>query len=117
MSDAWRKPFENALEDDPSNQHVRRDLADHLSEVGDPDAEPVRWMAERGVWPRLMPAYRGGPLRWRFPDASQADGLPWPVWDRLAASVFGWPTRRAAERGLCRAYRWARAAGWDPASM
>jgi hypothetical protein len=118
----WREPFEAALDADPSDQRVRRDLADHLDELGDPDAEPVRYLAERGMWPT-------GPLAPSPYDMRRWDwwiGNSWPdgidhghavlpplIWGQISRSG-SYPTRRAAEADFCRAFHAARAGGWAP---
>jgi hypothetical protein len=39
------------LDEHPDDQRVRRDLADHLEEWGDPAGEALRWLADNGKWP------------------------------------------------------------------
>jgi hypothetical protein len=123
VSGDWRTPFERALDEDPSNQQVRRDLADHLSERGDPDAEAVLWLAERGKWPLpLLPGSSGPRWNW-FSEAGRATKwltsdaalLPARVFSELRRFGF-YGTRREAEADFCRAYFEAKDAGWDPAS-
>jgi hypothetical protein len=118
--DHWREPFERALDADPSNQQVRHDLADHLQECGDPDAEPVLWLAERGKWP-LPPQEREPRWNW-YGEAGEATAwladavlLPIRVFNALRGSG-SYDTRREAEADFCRAFREAKDAGWDPAS-
>jgi hypothetical protein len=110
VGDDWREPFELALDDDPSNQVVRRDLADHLEERGDPDAEAVRWLAERNrvPAPNLFWFWHGDADRPQIPSS-----LPHSVWRRLRFRDVA-PSRREAEADFCRAFREAKDAGWDP---
>jgi hypothetical protein len=119
VSGDWREPFERALDEDPSNQQVRRDLADHLEERGDPAAEPVLWLAQRGKRP-LLPDWEpkwswygeaGEVSAWLPQDAV----LPVQVFNHLRNLGF-YDTRREAEADFCRAYLEAKDAGWDPAS-
>jgi hypothetical protein len=119
----WREPFERALDDDPSDQRVRRDLADHLEERGDRDAEPVRWLADRRRSP--LRVGWGRPRPWEF---WSADGgrevraprhchVPAAVAARMAGTapnLRDYPTRREAEADFCRAFHLAKAAGWGP---
>jgi hypothetical protein len=121
-----------ALDLDPGNQAIRRDLADHLDEVGDPDAEPVRWLADHGGWPR-PPQPGAGPSdvdccwNWwgRSGEANTAEWvprsaiLPQPVAEHLGGTADGnpygaYPTRREAEADFRRAFHFARAGGWVP---
>jgi hypothetical protein len=122
VADGWREPFEVALDADPANQAVRRDLADHLEEVGDPDCEPMRWLADHGLVPFLSPD-------------PNTHGMPWEWWDggvepfarrsgvpdscRLPEAVYkrltqdgDYLTRREAEADSCRAFRLASEEGW-----
>jgi hypothetical protein len=118
--DDWREPFEKALDADPSDQQVRHELARHLEERGDPDAEPVRWLAERGKYPQLDGRFR----EQRFPGWHWWRGDPdlpahchiGNLVARLTSFGAGYPTRREAEADFCRAYHAARVAGWDPNS-
>jgi hypothetical protein len=116
VTDGWREPFEQALDADPSDHRVRRDLADHLAERGEPDAEPVRWLADHGKWP-LRGDGPGGSARWDWYTVSRPEHCraPGPVFYLLAGPAI-YPTRRAAEADFCRAYHAARAAGWGPTS-
>jgi hypothetical protein len=117
----WREPFERALDADPSDQRVRRDLADHLDEVGDPDAEPVRWLAENGKWPDMQGQT---PSWYRRQIHRSSSVLPENVFDRLLTDRRTWrtlesggayyPNRREAEADFCRAFQQAKASGWDP---
>jgi hypothetical protein len=114
----WRETFERALDADPSDQGVRRDLADHLDEVGEPDAEPVRWLAERGKYPQLDGSFGGrvfsGWHWWmRDPDFPAHCHIG-HVASFLQSFTAGYPTRRDAEADFCRAYHLARAEGWGP---
>ena len=121
MRDAgWREPFERALDDRPNDQAARRDLADHLEERGDPDAEAVRWLANRGQHPLFRDL--ASAWLWASEDSALRLGrLPPALWTRLQAdesiSYRGckeYATRRAAEADFCRAFHAAKAAGWDP---
>jgi hypothetical protein len=124
----WREPFERALDEGPSDQGVRRDLADHLDELGDPDGEAVRWLADNGKWPG-PPRLGIDPLTdgfWNWwtegSRAAPSHNVPLLLRRHLAGSqpgvVYGaYPTRRAAEADLCRAFHAARAAGWGPDSV
>jgi hypothetical protein len=129
MSVDWREPFEKALDADPARAALRHDYADHLEEAGDPDAEPLRWLAERRLWP--MPPRDQTLWTWDwyardhpFPETIDvglyaAALVPRVVYDRLHKTTDRAPasytTRREAERDFCRAYYAARAEGWDPA--
>jgi hypothetical protein len=109
------------LDEHPDDQRVRRDLADHLDERGDPDGEALRWLAERGKWPR-PPGPENLDLRatnwrwWRTATDAEQHCLPPPLRYRLgkgSAAAF-YPTRREAEADLCRAFHEAKSAGWNP---
>jgi hypothetical protein len=127
VSESWREPFEKALDEDPANHAVRRDLADHLDERGDPDGEPVRWLADRGKWPAPL-ELRTGEGEWVprwdwWPNGVTIDAhhpahsiIPQKVYD-LVNGLHGYGrylTRREAETDFCRCYHEARAAGWSP---
>jgi hypothetical protein len=129
---AWREPFERALDADPSDQRVRRDLADHLDERGDSDAAPLRWLADRDRRPFYV--REDGEWMWqeaRVEGAEDVAFVPGVVLHRLAGYVTpkpihpiapvvyafrGYPTRRAAEDAFCRAFHAAVADGWGPVS-
>jgi hypothetical protein len=121
----WREPFERALDADPSDQRVRRDLADHLDELGDPDGEPVRWLADHDKWPR--PPGRDEIPTWDWYQGHGAHRyLPGGVFDQLSRyaghaesrhrMAGTYDTRREAEADFCRAFHAAREAGWGPDS-
>jgi hypothetical protein len=134
----WREPFERALDEHHEDQRVRRDLADHLEERGDPDGEAVRWLARLKRHPvfvdnqrisaeRLDTARPWYWFQWETPRPVLwwAGQLPRRVFDRLLRGhrpfvIPGLPghctyaTRRDAEADCCQAYHAAKAAGWKP---
>ena len=120
MAEDWREPFERALDADPPDQRVRRDLADHLEERGDPDVEPVRWLADHRRWPLPVAGPAWSWTTRRNARRDRPEVLPHEVHRRLTGTlVYGhrdYPTRREAEADFCRAFHAARAAGWDPAA-
>ena len=114
----WREPFERALDADPSDQQVRHDLADHLEEHADPDAEPVRWLARFEKYPQLNGRFRqsvfAGWHWWKSDQDFPAHCHIGFLTSYLAGFVAGYATRREAEADFCRAFHQARADGWDP---
>jgi hypothetical protein len=122
MSDVgWREPIERALDADPGNTSARSELADRLTAAGDADAEAVRWLADQN----RRPFCGEGMGRWCWAEATGTSPgtrsvIPGPVWERLAAPANQpgtdkvYRTRREAEADFCRAFRAARAEGWDP---
>src|SRR5437763_1751172 len=106
MSDSWREPIERPLDAHPADHAGRRNLADLLEERGDPDAEPVRWLADRMLYPRL--GLDGD--NWSWPSAFH---FPWSAPTEIMREAFRLsPTRREAEAAFCRAFHLARAEGW-----
>ena len=133
MSVDWREPFEKALDADPARAALRHDYADHLEEAGDPDAEALRWLAERGRWPLPPVGNRVGwkgfwnwfetgfakVVQYHVPEATPAAELPDRLFKQLTRlNQFQgcYRSRREAEADFCRVFREARAAGWDSAS-
>jgi hypothetical protein len=124
----WREPFEQALDADPSDRRVRRDLADHLDELGDPDGDALRWLADNGKWPTppgvshpFFDATRSWDWWWEGSSEPPDSGrLPQGLYDRLprgpGVGETSYYTRREAEAAFCRAFHAARAAGWVPDS-
>jgi hypothetical protein len=111
----WREPFEQALDADPSDQRVRRDLADHLDEIGDPDGEAVRWLAENGKWPQqFIGGHNSGWFWWRHVPP-EAHVIGHELHSHLI-TLGAHPTRREAEADFCRGWHAARADGWVPDS-
>lgn len=120
----WRQPFERALDNDPADQGVRRDLADHCDEWGDPDGGPLRWLADHGKFP--SPPGTDHPTRWEwFPMFSRMSGeemgyphesdMPLELWRHLKKHEDGrYFTRFGAEADFCIAYRIAIRRGWKP---
>jgi hypothetical protein len=115
VAEDWREPFERALDADPPDQRVRRDLADHLAEASDPDAEPVRWLADHDKFPVFAEDDFEGP-RWDWYTVNEtvpvSCRVPGQVFFRLAGRAL-YPTRREAEADFCRAFYEAKAGGWD----
>jgi hypothetical protein len=117
---SWREPFERALDADPEVQRVRRDLADHLEERGDPDAEAVRWLADHD----RRPFHQKHRRRWCWglsKDLQFASHLPEVLWPLLTgakvpdlAADCVYRSRWAAEADFCRAFQTAKEQGWEP---
>lgn len=122
------------LDEHPYDHAARAVLADHLDESGNPDAEPLRWLAEHGISPWLgIDDWMGTDKpRWDWYVVRPTTGgspeldphrIPRPVWKGVARycrlddpsviELGRYDSRREAEVDFCRAYRKARAAGWD----
>jgi hypothetical protein len=109
--EVWRIPFEQALDLHPANQAIRRDLADHLDEMGDPDGEPIRWLADHNRYPTQNLSRNC--WHW-YPTNEQGQyKMPGRLWMQLMSRAQQ-PSRRLAEAAFCRAFHLAKAAGWDP---
>jgi hypothetical protein len=102
------------LDEYPDDQRVRRDLADHLDERGDPAGEALRWLAESGKWPERV---RDNIWDWwcRSPLTADAHRVPLILYEGCHQLLFStFSTRRAAEEAFAQVFQAARAAGWDP---
>jgi uncharacterized protein (TIGR02996 family) len=100
--DDLTRHFLAAIDANPRDTSLWLILADHLADLGEPEAEGWRWLVAKERSPRLYSLITG----WSWYDVEEreladSDDLPGCVWDLLSSKKSPWP--RSSDYPTCSA--------------